>query len=71
MLHLANTQLAYRVSDGDRRLIVALNGGGAPAGLPVPGAVAVAAGAGELTGPAGPDAAIELPAFGWAVLTAG
>ena len=75
VLHLANRQLAYRVSDdgsdGDRQLIVALNGdGAAPARLPVPGASAVAAGAGELAGPAGPDAVIELAAYGWAVLTA-
>ncbi len=72
VLHLANRQLAYRVSDGggDGQLIVALNGDGAPARVPVPGAAAVAAGAGELAGPAGPDAVIELAAYGWAVLTA-
>ena len=74
MLHLANRQFTYRVSDDDhvgRQLIVALNSDGAPARLPVPGAAAIAAGAGVLSGPAGPDAVIELAAWGWAVLTAG
>jgi cyclomaltodextrinase len=69
VLHLADTQLAYRVSDGDRQLIVALNSGDAPAQLPVPGAYAIEAGAGDLHGTADP-AAIDLVPYGWAILTA-
>ena len=69
-VHLTNEQFAYEASDGTRRLIVALSVGAAPAELPVPYGKSVLHGAAELKRASSADAAVVLPAHGWAVLQA-
>ena len=67
--HLANRQLVYTSTDGDRAILVALNLADAPVTVPAPHATGLLAGGGELTAP-GPDAMLTLPAHGWAALSA-
>jgi len=69
-VRLANEQLAYEATDGTRKLLVALSVGAAPAELPVPYGKSVLNGTAELTGAGSADAAVVLPAHGWAVLEA-
>ncbi|GIE94267.1 alpha-amylase family glycosyl hydrolase [Paractinoplanes rishiriensis] len=63
VVHLANEQLVYEVSDGSERLVVALNIGDATADLPVPQVRELLAGAAEIR----PPAQLRLEPAGWAV----
>ena len=64
VVHLSNEQFVYAASDGEHRLVVALNAADAPAECPVAGVREVVAGAAEV----GPDR-VRLAARSWAVLT--
>jgi cyclomaltodextrinase / maltogenic alpha-amylase / neopullulanase len=65
--HVANEQLVYRCTAGDRTITVALNLAGAAARVPAPGVRIVLVGGAHLDG-SGDAATIILPAHGWAVL---
>jgi cyclomaltodextrinase / maltogenic alpha-amylase / neopullulanase len=69
-VHLTNEQFAYEASDGSRKVIVALSVGAASAELPVPYGKSVLNGTAELRRAGSADAAVVLPANGWAVLEA-
>jgi cyclomaltodextrinase len=69
VVHLANEQLVYEVSDGTQRLVVALNIGDAAAELPAPHVLEVRAGAAEIRRPAHPDTRLYIDPSGWAVLS--
>jgi cyclomaltodextrinase len=64
VVHLSNEQLVYESSDGEHRLLVALNLGDDAALCPAPGAREVLAGIAGLTTPD----RVRLPAHAWAVL---
>jgi cyclomaltodextrinase len=66
-VHLANEQFVYQASDGDDRLLVALNTGAEPAEVPAPHGQAVQGGDAELKRPGAADAVLLLPPHGWAV----
>jgi len=68
-VHLTNEEFVYEASDGDRKILVALSVGAAPAELPVPYGKAVLGGDAELKRPGSPDAAVVLPTHGWAVVS--
>ena len=69
-VHLTNEQFVYEASDSGRRLLVALSVGAAAAELPVPYGKSVLHGTGVLERGGAADAAVVLPAHGWAVLEA-
>jgi cyclomaltodextrinase len=69
-VHLTNEQFAYAAGDGTHKVIVALSVGAASAELPVPYGKSVLHGAAELRQAGSADAAVVLPAHGWAVLEA-
>jgi hypothetical protein len=69
-VHLTNEQFAYEATDGSRKVIVALSVGAASAELPVPYGKSVLNGTAELRRAGSADAAVVLPANGWAVLEA-
>lgn len=69
-VHLTNEQFAYAVSAGSRTLIVALSVGVAAVEVPAPYGKSVLHGAAELKRAGSADAAVVLPAPGWAVLEA-
>jgi cyclomaltodextrinase len=66
--HLANGQIVYQASYDDSRLLVALNVADFPVELPVPQAREVGIGTATLSHPGRPDASVQLPPHGWAVL---
>jgi cyclomaltodextrinase / maltogenic alpha-amylase / neopullulanase len=68
--HLTNEQLVLTLAEGSARLMLALNLADAPARLPAPLARAVEAGDADLTEAGSRDARVNLPAHGWAILTA-
>jgi cyclomaltodextrinase len=63
--HLSNEQLVYAASDGEHRLLVALNLADEDAECPAPGAREVLAGSAELV-----SGRVRLAAHAWAVLSA-
>jgi cyclomaltodextrinase len=67
VLHLTNTRLTYEAAADGRRVVVALNleGEGAQA---VPSATRLLAGQGRLVEGGTPEATVNLPANGWAIL---
>ncbi|WP_243407760.1 alpha-amylase family glycosyl hydrolase [Frankia canadensis] len=65
---LANTRMTYESAAEGQRILVALNLAADPADLPAPGAVDVLAGGGDLREAGTGEAAVRLPARGWAVL---
>jgi cyclomaltodextrinase len=69
VLHLANEQFVYRVSDGEHRLLVALNLGDDPAELPAPQTAEVLAGTAEVDRPGTLEATARLAGHAWSVLT--
>ena len=69
-VHLTNEQFAYEATDGSRRIIVALSVGAERAEVPVPYGKTILHGDAELRGNGSADAAVVLPANGWAVLEA-
>ncbi|GAA3955276.1 alpha-amylase family protein [Actinoplanes auranticolor] len=69
-VHLTNEQFAYEAADGSRKVIVALSVGAAAAELPVPYGKSILNGTAELRRAGSADAAVILPANGWAVLEA-
>jgi cyclomaltodextrinase len=69
-VHLTNEQFVYAAADGTRKVLVALSVGAASVELPVPYGKRVLGGAAELTRAGSADAAVVLPAHGWAVLEA-
>ena len=68
-VHLTNEEFVYEASDGDRKILVALSVAAAPAELPTPYGKVVLGGDAELKRPGSPDAAVVLPAHGWAVIS--
>lgn len=68
-MHLANEQLVYEVAADEGRLVVALDVGDEPVGLPAPGAGQVLAGSATVTQPSSPSTRVRLPPAGWAVLS--
>jgi cyclomaltodextrinase len=68
VVHLANAQVAYELSDGARRLMVALDldGGGE---LPAPGMRTVVAGRGAVIRSGTRAACVRLDERGWAILS--
>jgi cyclomaltodextrinase len=68
VVHLSNEQLVYQTSDGQHRLLVALNLAGTPAEVPAPQAGQVLAGYADLDLPNTADTTAGLPAYAWAVL---
>lgn len=69
-VHLTNEQFAYEATDGSRRIIVALSVGAGSAEVPVPYGKTILHGDAELRGNGSAEAAVVLPANGWAVLEA-
>jgi cyclomaltodextrinase len=65
---LRNEHFTYEVREGDHRLLLALNLSHAPVSLPAPRARQVAVGHATLSRCGTPDALVELPPHGWAVL---
>ena len=70
-LLLANEQFSYETSQGDNRLVVALNLGEHPSDLPAPYASCVVAGEATLIRSEHPDARVRLAPHGWAILAFG
>lgn len=66
--HVANGQLAYRCTEGDAAITVALNLAPEPARVPTPGARQVLAGGAHVEAPGQGAATVTLPPHGWAVL---
>ncbi len=69
-VHLTNEQFTYEVAGGDRRLLVCLNSGDEPAGVPAPHATTVLAGAADLADPGDAAATVRLAPHTFVVLSA-
>lgn len=68
VLHLANEQLVYQATDGEHRLLVAVNVADTPAELPVPDAREVLAGRAHLTDAGQAATSARLDPQDWAIL---
>lgn len=69
-VHLTNEHFAYEVTDGTRKLLVALSVDAAAAELPVPYGKEILHGTAEMRQAGSAAAVLVLPAHGWAVLQA-
>ena len=67
VVHLANEQLVYEVSDGSQRLVVALNISDAAVELAAPHVRELLAGSAEIRRPAHPDTLLRIDPASWAV----